>query len=205
MSARIGVLGLQGDVLEHVRVLEEIGYEPRVVHAPQDLEGIEGLILPGGESTTQAMLLESSGLRAPIAALLREGVPVLGTCAGLILLATRIEGGRPDQWGFGAIDVTVARNGFGRQVRSFETDLDVKGVDGGPMHAVFIRAPVPARVGAEVEVLAEVEYPLSQQGSARVPVVVRQGSAVGVAFHPELEGDGRLHRLAFGRRGVAEV
>jgi 5'-phosphate synthase pdxT subunit len=205
LSARIGVLGLQGDVREHARVLAENGYEPRLVLGPTDLDGIEGLVLPGGESTTQAMLLESSGLRAPLAKLLGEGMPVLGTCAGLILLAREIQGGRPDQWSFGTIDVTVARNGFGRQVRSFETDLEVKGIDDGAVHAVFIRAPLPVRVGPGVEVLGEVEYPRGSEGSVRVPVVVRQGTAVGVAFHPELEGDGRLHRLAFvGQRGASE-
>lgn len=179
-------------------MLEAIGFEPRLLLGPADLEGILGLVLPGGESTTQAMLLDSSGLRGPVARLLEKGLPVLGTCAGLIMLARQIEGGRRGQWSFGTIDVTVARNGFGRQVRSFETDLEVKGIEDGPMHAVFIRAPLPTWVGPGVEVLAEVEYPLGPGGTARVPVVVRQGVAVGVAFHPELEGDGRLHRLAFG-------
>lgn len=188
-----------------MQVLDAIGLEPAVVLTPADLVGIEGLVLPGGESTTQAMLLDSSGLREPIARLLADGLPVLGTCAGLILLAREIHGGRPDQWSFGSIDVTVARNGFGRQVRSFETDLDVRGVEGGPMHAVFIRAPVPVRIGSTAEVLGAVEYGVPGGDAHVVPVVVRQGRAIGVAFHPELERDGRLHQLAFlGTLGSAE-
>jgi pyridoxal 5'-phosphate synthase pdxT subunit len=140
-------------------------------------------VMPGGESTTMSRLLTTSGLFDDIKALLSDGLPVLGTCAGMILLATEVLDGRPDQLSFGAIDITVQRNGYGRQIDSFETDLDVVGFD-TPFHAVFVRAPKVVAIGTNVEVIAEYDG---------VPVVVRQGHVMVASFHPELTGDGRLH------------
>jgi 5'-phosphate synthase pdxT subunit len=200
-DAVIGVLALQGDSEAHLGVLAAAGVAARPVKSLEDLRGVDGLVFPGGESTAQALLLEASGLRKPLEAALAEGMPAFGTCAGLILLARSIEGGRDDQWSFGVVNVTVRRNGFGRQVCSFETDLAVAGVAGPPMHATFIRAPVITAVGSDVEVLAEVTYRF-EEGETTVPVVVRQGSVVATSFHPELAGDARLHQLAFPRAGT---
>jgi 5'-phosphate synthase pdxT subunit len=187
---RVGVLALQGDVREHAAVLEDLGADPVVVRTPPDTAGLDALVVPGGESTTMSLLLASSGLEGELRQMVADGLPMLGTCAGMILLATDVLDGRPDQRSFGAIDVAVRRNGFGRQVRSFETDLDVKGLD-SPMHAVFIRAPLVERVGPEVDVLAEVDLPGSP--GERRAVVCRQGHVIVSAFHPELSGDPRLH------------
>ncbi|HLI43716.1 MAG TPA: pyridoxal 5'-phosphate synthase glutaminase subunit PdxT [Acidimicrobiales bacterium] len=187
---RVGVLAVQGDVAEHVAVIEQLGAEAVAVKGSSDVGGLDALVLPGGESTTISLLLASSGLDREIAAMVADGLPMLGTCAGMILLASEILDGRPDQRGFSAIDLAVRRNGFGRQVKSFETDLDVKGLD-APMHAVFIRAPLVERVGAATEVLAEVELPGT--GGERRPVVCRQGNVIVSSFHPELSGDSRLH------------
>ena len=181
----IGVLALQGAFKAHVAKLDELGVRSREVRQPIDLDGVDGLVIPGGESTTISKLLEISELFDPIAGLLSNGLPVFGTCAGLILLADKIEDGREDQRSFGRLDVDVQRNGYGTQIESFETALDTTVTD-QPVHAVFIRAPRISRVGADVEVLAE------SQGEA---VFVRQGSALGVAFHPELSKDARIHRL----------
>jgi 5'-phosphate synthase pdxT subunit len=186
----VGVLGLQGDVPEHVRALAELGVAPVEVRIPADLASVDALVLPGGESTTMSLLLESSGLLPLLQDRLDEGMPAFGTCAGMILLGTDIVDGRPDQARLGAIDIGVRRNAFGRQVDSFETDLLVAGLD-GPLHAVFIRAPVVERVGPEVEVLARVT---GVDGTSR-PVVCRQGPVLVTAFHPELSGDLRLHQL----------
>ncbi len=191
-ARRVGVLGLQGDVSEHTAVLAGLGAEPVVVRRPADVAGLKALVLPGGESTTMSFLLASSGLDAELEKMVADGLPMLGTCAGMILLSTKVLDGRPDQRCFGAIDVRVRRNGFGRQVRSFETDLEVKGLD-EPMHAVFIRAPVVEETGPAVEVLAEVEVP-GQPGTRR-PVVCASGPVIVSSFHPELEGDSRLHEL----------
>jgi 5'-phosphate synthase pdxT subunit len=185
----IGVLGLQGDIDEHEAVLSRFGVAVRRVRNPADLEAVDALVLPGGESTTLSMLLRSAGLLSPIRERLADGMPALGTCAGMILLATSILDGRPDQECFGAIDIVVRRNAFGRQRESFEVDLDVSGVEGGPMHATFIRAPVIVSVGPGVDVLASVECP---DGETR-PVVCRSGVITAAAFHPELFGDDRLH------------
>jgi pyridoxal 5'-phosphate synthase pdxT subunit len=161
-----------------------------------DLEGLEALVLPGGESTTMSMLLRSSGLLPELEKLVSDGLPLLGTCAGMILLSREILGGRADQVALGAIDLTVRRNAFGRQLESFETDLWVTGLEGGPMHAVFIRAPVVEAAGRDVEVLASVEMESPQGGIAQLrPVVCRQGPVIVAAFHPELAGDGRLHQM----------
>ncbi|MHB8245399.1 MAG: pyridoxal 5'-phosphate synthase glutaminase subunit PdxT [Acidimicrobiales bacterium] len=187
---RIGVLALQGDVREHLAVLESLGARPVGVRSPADLAGLEGLVMPGGESTTMSMLLVSSGLDTELRVMISDGLPMLGTCAGMILLARDVLDGRADQVSFSAIDISVRRNGFGRQVSSFETSLDVKGFDYS-MHAVFIRAPVVERVGANVEVLAEVD--VLSEGGLRRPVVCAEGNVIVSSFHPELSGDSRLH------------
>ena len=187
-SKEIGVLALQGDVSAHARALATLGAFPVDVRTPADLSGVDGLVIPGGESTTVSLLLQSSGLLEPLAARLAGGLAVFGTCAGMILLAAEVVGGRPDQHHLGAIDITVRRNAFGRQVDSFETDLDVEGLE-TPLHAVFIRAPLVERTGEGVEVLATVGSPAPR------PVVCRQGRVLVTAFHPELAGDPRLHQL----------
>ncbi|MGC9961399.1 MAG: pyridoxal 5'-phosphate synthase glutaminase subunit PdxT [Acidimicrobiales bacterium] len=197
------MLALQGDVREHLSVLEALGATGVPVRKPMDLEGVQALVMPGGESTTMSLLLGSSGLLPELEKLLADGTPVLGTCAGMILLSREILDGRSDQVSFGAIDLVVRRNAFGRQLESFETDLAVSGIDGGPMHAVFIRAPVVESAGPSVEVLASVvlESRAHESGGtagARArsrAVVCRQGPVIVAAFHPELSGDGRLHQL----------
>jgi len=183
-SPRIGVLALQGDVREHTWALEALGASVVPVRRPEHLDGLEGLVLPGGESTTMGRLLDLFGLLAPLQALLRAGLPAYGTCAGMILLADEVVGGRPEQPLLGGLDVTVRRNAFGSQVDSFEQDLVVAGV--GPVHGVFIRAPWVERVGSGVEVLAEL---------GDHPVAVRQGNLMATSFHPELTGDHRVHGL----------
>jgi 5'-phosphate synthase pdxT subunit len=181
----IGVLALQGDVREHLHALERIGVRALPVRRLAELEAVDGLVIPGGESTTMAKLARSFELIEPLRIRIKAGLPVLGTCAGMILLADRIVDGIAGQETFGGLDVTVRRNAFGRQVDSFESDLDVKGLD-QPVHAVFIRAPWVEQVGADVEVLAE---------AAGHPVAVRQGHLLATSFHPEVADDGRLHRL----------
>jgi 5'-phosphate synthase pdxT subunit len=171
----VGVLALQGGFAAHVRVLRELGADVREVRTPEDLEGLDGLVLPGGESTTMTLGIEREGMAEPLRELARDGVPVLGTCAGLILL---------DRAHLGAMDILARRNAFGRQVRSFEEQLTFPGLDGGPVHAVFIRAPWIEEHGPEVEVLASVDGH---------PVAARQGAMTVIAFHPELGGDRRLH------------
>ena len=170
----IGVLALQGDFEAHAAVLAELGAEPRIVRTPADLVGLEALVIPGGESTTMTLGIEREGLAEPLRDLIAAGTPVLGTCAGLIML---------DRDHLGVLDVLARRNAFGRQLQSFETDLALAG-DPDPLRAVFIRAPWVHDHGDEVEVLAEVEGH---------PVAVRQGNMLAVAFHPELTGDRRLH------------
>ena len=188
-SRRVGVLALQGDVAEHRRTLSRLGVETVEVRTPAQLEQVEALVLPGGESTTMSLLLESAGLTEALDKRLADGMPAFGTCAGMILLAQEILDGRPDQRCFGAIDISVRRNGYGRQVDSFETTLEVTGLD-GPMPAVFIRAPMVERAGPGVEVLATV----GRDGIDR-PVVCRQGPVLVAAYHPELSADPRLHQL----------
>jgi 5'-phosphate synthase pdxT subunit len=187
--AKVGVLALQGDVREHSHALDDLGADVVEVRTADDLSGIDALVLPGGESTTISMLLESSGLFDPVAARLRDGMPAFGTCAGMILLAADVLDGRPDQRFFGVLDVRVRRNAFGRQVDSFEARLDVAGVNGGPVDAVFIRAPFVEAAGEGVEVLAAVDGH---------PVLVRQGPVLAAAFHPELSSDLRVHQLFLG-------
>jgi pyridoxal 5'-phosphate synthase pdxT subunit len=185
-GVKVGVLALQGASARHAAMLARLGAEPISVRTPAELAGVDALVLPGGESTTISMLLESSGLFDPVADRLEGGMPALGTCAGMILLGREILDGRPDQRCFGVLDIAVQRNAFGRQVDSFEADLTVDGIGGPPLHAVFIRAPVVERVADEVEVLAAVDGR---------PVLCRQGPVLAAAFHPELGDDPRLHEL----------
>ncbi|HEX2039201.1 MAG TPA: pyridoxal 5'-phosphate synthase glutaminase subunit PdxT [Acidimicrobiales bacterium] len=186
---KVGILALQGDVGEHAAALAALDADVVEVRVPDHLAGVDALVLPGGESTTMSLLLQSSGLFEPVAERLADGMPALGTCAGMILLAREVLDGRPDQRSFGVVDVAVRRNAFGRQVDSFETALEVEGVPGGPVPAVFIRAPVVEQAGEGVEVLATVEGR---------PVLCRQGPTLVAAFHPELSDDLRLHRLFLG-------
>ena len=182
-SRLVGVLALQGAFAAHERALRAAGAATRQVRQPADLAGIDALVMPGGESTTMSRLLTTSGLFDDVKALLSDGLPVFGTCAGMILLATEVIDGRDDQRSFGAIDLSVRRNGYGRQVDSFEADLDVTDFE-SPFHAIFIRAPKVVDVGPGVEVLAEYDG---------VPVVARQGRIMVASFHPELTADPRLH------------
>jgi 5'-phosphate synthase pdxT subunit len=184
-TPRIGVLALQGAVREHVNAIRDVGAEPVEVRLPRDLVDLDALILPGGESTTMRRLIDAYGLREPIAALARGGAPMLGTCAGMILLADRIADG--DEPMFPSLDLEVRRNGYGRQLDSFEADLEAPALGADPLHAVFIRAPQVVDVGPAAEVLA-------RDPDGR-PVAVRQGRVIATAFHPELTGDRRLHRL----------
>ena len=186
----IGVLALQGDVREHVAALEECGVTARTVRRPEELDGLAGIVLPGGESTTIDKLARRFELRDPLVAALRSGLPAYGSCAGLILLADRVLDGAEGQQTFGGLDVTVRRNAFGRQTDSFETTVELDGVDGGPFHAVFIRAPWVEEVGADVRVLATVDAP----GVGERVVAVRQGSVLATAFHPEVTADRRVHQ-----------
>jgi pyridoxal 5'-phosphate synthase pdxT subunit len=181
---RIGVLALQGDVREHVAALTTAGVEPVSVRRPGDLDGVEGIVIPGGESTTIAKLLVTFELLEPLRAAVAGGLPAYGSCAGMILLAERVLDARPDQVGLGGIDMTVRRNAFGRQVDSFEGPVQFAGV--GEIDAVFIRAPWAESVGSEVEVLAR---------AADKIVAVRQGALLATSFHPELTGDPRVHQL----------
>lgn len=191
LGPAVGVLALQGDSGEHAKALIEVGARPVEVRRPADLVGVDALVVPGGESTTMSMLLESSGLLSPLAARLADGMPALGTCAGMILMARRILDGRPDQHCLGIIDIDVRRNAFGRQRESFESYLDVAGMEGGRLPAVFIRAPVVERAGPEVDVLASTEV---GNGVCR-PVLCRQGAVTVSSFHPELSDDRRLHQM----------
>jgi pyridoxal 5'-phosphate synthase pdxT subunit len=216
-SRTVGVLGLQGDVREHLAALEELGVDGRVVRRGSELADLDGLIIPGGESTTLSLLLRSSGVLEPLRDRLAGGMPTLGTCAGLVLLATDVLDGRSDQVHLDAIDCTVRRNAYGRQAQSFETMLDATRINEllsrlpagaagdeagdvggqGELPAVFIRAPVIERVGGGVEVLADA--PSGPSGNApairAVPAVARQGNVLVASFHPELTPDRRVHRL----------
>jgi pyridoxal 5'-phosphate synthase pdxT subunit len=171
----VGVLAIQGDFEAHAGVLVRLGAEARIVRTPADLEGLDALVIPGGESTTMTLGIEREGLAEPLRELVRSGTPTLGTCAGLIML---------DREHLDVLDVLARRNAFGRQVKSFEADVDVDGLEGGPLRAVFIRAPWVEEQGTDVEVLAQVDGH---------PVAVRQGNILAVAFHPELTDDDRIH------------
>jgi 5'-phosphate synthase pdxT subunit len=182
---KVGVLSLQGAYRLHADVLRDLGAEPVDVRTPEALSGVDAIVLPGGESTTMSFLLDSSALRAPLMSELRDGMPALGTCAGMIVLATEVLDGRADQESLGIVDITVRRNAFGRQKDSFEADLDVDGLAGGPFPAVFIRAPFVERVGDGVTVEASVDGH---------PVLCRQRAVTVCSFHPELSNDLRLHQ-----------
>ncbi len=184
-ATKIGVLALQGSVDEHLQMLGRIGVKAVPVRLPEDLEGVDGLILPGGESTTLRKLIHRWGLREPILDLARSGAPLFGTCAGMIILSDQIVGGEEPI--LPLLDVAVERNAFGRQLDSFETDLKVPILGEKPVHAVFIRAPVIEKIGPGVEVLARLPD--------RRIVAVRQGNVLATAFHPELAGETRFHRL----------
>ena len=181
--SRVGVLALQGDVREHIRILDSLGTEAVPVKTPEQLSGIDGLVIPGGESTTIGKMAVRFELLDPLKRVIGDGLPVYGTCAGMILLASAITDG--DQPLIGALDVVVRRNAFGRQNESFESKLDVVGLDES-FHAVFIRAPWIEKVGAEVDVLADIDDH---------PVMVRQEHILATSFHPELTGDGRIHQM----------
>ena len=187
MAFRVGVLALQGDVIEHVQALQAAGAEAHTVRTPKELDSCDALVIPGGESTTIEKLARIFEVYDPIRQRISAGMPVFGTCAGMIMLADRIAGGTADQRSFGGLDITVRRNAFGRQIASFEADIDVVGLE-DQFHAVFIRAPWVEEVGPGVEVLA------TDPTSGRI-VAVRQGVLMATAFHPEIGGDHRMHEM----------
>jgi len=195
----IGVLALQGDVREHLSVLTAGGARAVPVRRPSELDAVDALVLPGGESTTMSLLLETVELLHPLRARITAGMPTYGSCAGMVLLAREVLDGRPDQQQLGGLDVVVRRNAFGRQVDSFETDVRFAGLTGEPVHAVFIRAPWVEATGPGVQVLATVGGLIRTGADAEVAprrvVAVRQGPVLATAFHPELTGDGRVHAL----------
>jgi 5'-phosphate synthase pdxT subunit len=196
-APRVGVLALQGDVREHLQALAGLGVEAVGVRRPSELAAVDALVLPGGESTTMAKLARTFEVLEPLRQRVTAGLPVLGTCAGMILLADRVEDGVEGQETVGGLDITVRRNAFGRQVDSFEEDLRVTGVE-GPVHAVFIRAPWVEQVGDGVEVLARVE---AGPAAGRI-VAVRQGALMATSFHPEVGGDSRIHALFLSGAGL---
>jgi len=183
----VGILALQGGFEAHERVLKRLGAATRQVRVPADLEGLDALVLPGGESTVMTLGVEREGLKEPLCELAQAGTPILGTCAGMIML---------DREHLGILDVRAQRNAFGRQLHSFEADFAVDGVDGGPVHAIFIRAPWIAEHGPDVTVLAEVDGH---------PVAIQQGKIVALSFHPELTGEDRLHRFFLALAGFADA
>ncbi len=186
----VGVLALQGDVAEHLSALAECDVVARPVRRPDELDSVDALVVPGGESTTMSKLAIEFGVLDPIRKRVAGGMPTYGSCAGMIMLATEVLDGRPDQRGFDGIDMTVRRNAFGRQVDSFEAPVEIEEIDGGPFSAVFIRAPWVERVGADVQVLGRVS---AGPAAGRI-VAVRQQHLLATAFHPELTGDLRVHR-----------
>jgi pyridoxal 5'-phosphate synthase pdxT subunit len=190
VTVRIGVLALQGDVREHVRALAASDAPAQPIRRPDELAAVDALVVPGGESTVMSKLAVTFELLEPIRKRIAGGMPVYGSCAGMIMLAETILDGRPDQESFGGIDVTVRRNAFGRQVESFEAPVDIADIPGGPFDAVFIRAPWVERVGPEVRVMGRVT---AGPAAGRI-VAVRQGNLLATAFHPELTGDLRVHR-----------
>jgi 5'-phosphate synthase pdxT subunit len=199
----IGVLALQGDVREHLAAIREQGAEAVTVRRPEELSAVDGLVLPGGESTTMVKLAARFGLLDPLRAAIRDGLPAYGSCAGMILLADRLLDAPPDQETLGGLDVTVRRNAFGRQADSFESDLAIAGIGEAPLHAVFIRAPWVEEAGPQVEVLGRV---VGGPADGKI-VAVRQGNVVATSFHPELTGDRRVHALFVDivRRHLAET
>ncbi|WP_433791126.1 pyridoxal 5'-phosphate synthase glutaminase subunit PdxT [Actinoplanes sp. CA-252034] len=186
----IGVLALQGDVREHLSALAESDVLARPVRRPEELADVDGLVIPGGESTAISNLAVSFGLLDPVRKRIADGMPVYGSCAGMIMLAASVLDGRPDQESFQGIDMTVRRNAFGRQVDSFEAPVEIEDIEGGPFRAVFIRAPWVEEIGRDVRVLGRV----AEGDTAGRIVAVRQGNLLATAFHPELTGDLRVHR-----------
>lgn len=191
-SRVVGVLALQGAFRAHVEMFASFGVNCREVRTPDDLADVQAIVIPGGESSTISQLLESSGLFAPVKARIADGMPTFGTCAGMILLASEIVDGRSDQVSFGALDITVRRNAYGRQVDSFEADVETPD---GSVHGVFIRAPRIERTGPNVEILGVL---------GDEPVLVREGQVIASSFHPELSGDARLHRMFAEMAGALE-
>lgn len=190
MKPTIGVLAVQGDVREHVRALESVGAATRSIRRPEELDGIDGLVIPGGESTVIDKLVRTFGLQEPLRVALAAGLPAYGSCAGMIMLADRVADGTADQQTLGGLHVTVRRNAFGRQVDSYEEDLLIRQLGPEPVRAVFIRAPWVEEWGSDVEVLASV-----QVDGREHPVAIRQGPLLATSFHPEVTGDQRFHRL----------
>jgi pyridoxal 5'-phosphate synthase pdxT subunit len=188
-SPTVGVLSLQGDVREHLAALDAAGIGAIAVRRPSELEAVDGLVLPGGESTTMIKLIEAFELLEPLRKRIADGLPTYGSCAGMILLADRLADGISGQQTLGGLDITVRRNAFGRQVDSFEADVPVEGIDGGPLRAVFIRAPWVDEVGPAAQALGQVS---AGTAAGRI-VVVRQQHLLATSFHPELTGDGRVH------------
>ncbi|WP_349258498.1 pyridoxal 5'-phosphate synthase glutaminase subunit PdxT [Stackebrandtia sp.] len=186
----IGVLALQGDVAEHLAALRRLGADARAVRRRRELDAVDALVIPGGESTTMSKLLVAFELLEPLRARLAAGMPALGSCAGMIMLASNVLDGRGDQESLGAIDMTVRRNAFGRQVDSFETDVVLDGIDGGPFRTVFIRAPWVEKVGPDVEVIGRIS---GGEADGKI-VAVRARNVMATAFHPEVTGDERIHR-----------
>ncbi|MEV7797888.1 pyridoxal 5'-phosphate synthase glutaminase subunit PdxT [Microbacterium foliorum] len=186
-SPRVGVLALQGDVREHAALLAGLGAETVLVRRPEELAGVDGLVIPGGESSVIDKLSRAFGMQEPIRAAIAAGLPVYGTCAGLILLADEVLDGIEGQQSFGGMDIAVRRNAFGRQTESFEIPLDVPALGELPVHATFIRAPIVERVGPDVEVLAK----LPDGGI----VAVQHGALLGTSFHPEVDGETRFHEM----------
>ena len=191
MNLPIGVLALQGDFREHLAVMSDLGCDARAVRTPGELAAVAGLIIPGGESTTMSLLAERLGMLEPLRAAVHAGLPMYGSCAGMIMLASQVLGGRADQHTLAALDITVRRNAFGRQVDSFEADIDLPAVGEPPVRAVFIRAPWVERVGPQVSVLGVVA---TGPAEGRV-VAVRSGALMATSFHPELTGDTRVHAM----------
>ncbi|MHB8264116.1 MAG: pyridoxal 5'-phosphate synthase glutaminase subunit PdxT [Acidimicrobiales bacterium] len=181
-----GILALQGDFAAHALALDDISITSRYVRRPDDLDGVDGLVLPGGESTTLSVLIDAAGLFEPLSRLMIDGLPVLATCAGMIMLSAEIADGRSDQLSFKMLDISIKRNGYGRQLQSFEKDIRVTGIGPAPFHGVFIRAPRVVEAGPEVEVLATVDEDI---------VMCKQESILACTFHPELAADRRIHSL----------
>lgn len=192
VAPTVGVLALQGAFAAHASILGSLGATTIEVRTAAQLASVDALVIPGGESTTMSMLLERSSMLDPLRERVAAGLPTFGTCAGMILLAAEISDGRDDQHALGAVDISVARNGYGRQIESFESDLVVEGLD-LPFHAVFIRAPLVQRAGPDVDVLATVDGD---------PVLCREGNVLVAAFHPELSDDDRIHRLWMADTGL---
>ena len=195
VAPTVGVLALQGAFAAHAAILESLGCATRQIRTAEQLEAVDALVVPGGESTTMSMLLERSRMLESLRLRAHGGLPVFGTCAGLILMASEIRDGRDDQVALGVLDMTVERNGYGRQIDSFETDVEITGLE-SPFHAVFIRSPVVTRLGPGVEALAALD------GN---PVLCRRGPVTVAAFHPELSGDDRLHRRWLSQAGVIDA